>query len=119
MKNVLKVGIALAAITCVASTYAVPTLTITASTGGSATVTDGALTDKCAAVGCVTFVGAVGIWTLNVDTGLSKPASGSAAAPELDLSYVTSTKSTLASTLTITWSDNGFNGTFSASDFLG
>ena len=119
MKNLLKVIIAVAAITCVASTYAFPTLTISASTGGSVTCSDGDPCDANGATGAVTFVGTVGIWTLNVDTGLTKPATGSPTNPEMDLSYLASTRNTSASTLTITWSDNGFNGTFNMRDLLG
>jgi len=116
MKNLFKVLIAVAAITGVASAYAVPTLTLTASTGGSVTVTDGSGSDSCSDPGCVTFVGTVGIWTLNIDTGLTKPA----VTPfEMDLGYDASTRKAAASTMTIDWSDSGFSGTFSATDFVG
>ncbi len=115
MKNLFKVLIAVAAITGVASVYAVPTLTMTASTGGSVTVTDGGGGDACPAPGCVTFIGAVGVWKLNVDTGLTKPALRPP--PQMDLSYLASTGGTstpthLASTMTIDWSTAASTGTF-------
>ncbi len=57
-------------------------LTLEDSTGASATVTD----DD--GDGWVTFVGAVGTWTINVTTGVTNPAVGSDRYDEIDLNSV-------------------------------
>lgn len=120
MKNLLKLLIAVAAITCVASIYAVPTLTMTDSaTATTVTVTDGGGGDSCGSPGCVTFVGTVGDWTINVDTGLTKPATGNATNIEMDLSFDASTRNHAATSMTITWSDSGYSGRFNLVDVLG
>src|SRR5438876_4996303 len=119
MKNLFKVVIAVAAMTCVASIYAVPTLTLFDGTT-TITVTDGQTgtnPDQCPNAGCVTFIGPIGVWNINVDTGLTKPASGSAAFPDMDLNYLA--RSTAAGTLKISWSDSGFSGTWVATDLFG
>ena len=87
---------------------AIPTLTL--SDGGSNTVTilDNGAGDLNPALGAVTFLGSVGIFDLNVSTGLTKPAQGSAAAPQIDLNSIDT--STGAGTLTITFSEDGFTG---------
>lgn len=118
MKNLFKVLIAVVAITGVTSAYAVPTLTLTASTGGSVTITDESAGDSCSGTpGCVTFIGSVGVWSINVDTGLTKPQLSPP--PAMDLNYDASTRNAAASTMTIDWSDSGFSGTFDVVDMLG
>lgn len=75
------------------------------------TVTDGGIGDGQASDGAVTFSGAVGsFWTINVDTGISKPNIGSAAKPSMDLAFV-DTALAGAPTLGIAFFDNGFTGT--------
>jgi VPDSG-CTERM motif len=119
MKNLFKVIIAVAAISCVASIYAVPTLTLFDGTT-TVVVTDGETSpqvDRCPDAGCVTFIGAIGVWNINVDTGLTKPASGSATMPDMDLNYIA--RATAAGSLKISWSDSGFTFSGVASDIFG
>jgi hypothetical protein len=58
--------------------------------------------------GAVTYIGGLGVWTLNVSTGVSKPVIGSAENPSMDLNSVDYSSS--AGILTITWFDNGYTG---------
>jgi hypothetical protein len=84
------------------SAQATPTLQLT-SGADTATLIDGD------ADGVVFFNGALGgsVWTINVTTGITKPALGSADEPRLDLNSVNVSGG--AGTLTISFSENGFN----------
>jgi len=87
--------------------YAVPTLII--SDGNpldTVTVVDNGAGDLDSDAGVVEWSGTIGGWTVNVDTGVTKPVQGSATVPSMDLSYID--KPSAAGTLTITWSDTGF-----------
>jgi len=88
--------------------YAVPTLVLFDGTT-TITVVDGGLGDVNPNVGAVTFIGAIGIWTTNVDTGLTKPAipGSTAANPAMDLTF-TNVSSSGSGTLTIRWSDDNW-----------
>lgn len=70
------------------------------------TVADNDGTDANTMAGAVTFIGSVGAFNINVSTGLSKPASGTALIPDIDLNSVNS--STGAGTLTIEFTDTDF-----------
>ena len=70
-------------------------------------VADGSGGDSNANTGAVTFNGAIGVWTINVSTGLSKPILGSSSSPEMDLNSVDF--SSAAGTLVIRFTDDGFN----------
>ena len=80
---------------------AVPTLTLFDGTT-TITITDGSGLDANAAVGAVTFSGRIGVWDVNVSTGITKPVIGSSTVPMMDLNSVD--HSTGAGTLTITFS---------------
>src|SRR5713226_8880891 len=70
-------------------------------------VTDQGLLDSNPNPGAITYIGPVGSnWSLNVTTGLTKPAVGSALAPELDIN--TSSTSQSAGTLLIELTDSDF-----------
>jgi hypothetical protein len=69
------------------------------------TVLDGGAGDSNPVLGAITYIGPVGVFTINVSTGLSKPAIGPAA---MDLNSVNS--STAAGTLTIELTDTDFVG---------
>jgi len=56
--------------------------------------------------GTIAFNGSMGTWNINVTTGLSKPATGSATAPSMDLNSINHT--TAAGTLTIRLADTEF-----------
>src|SRR4051812_12818330 len=66
---------------------------VTTGTGANLLVTDGDANDLAASTaGAIVFSGSVGNFFITVDTGVSKPLSGSAASPDMDLSF-SSTKS--------------------------
>jgi hypothetical protein len=71
--------------------------------GGTATATGAASGIFAASTGSVTIIGKVGVFNVNVDTGLSKPIIGSTMDPNMDLSL--QTVSTAAGQLTVQWSD--------------
>ena len=87
---------------------AIPTLTLSDGGANTVTIVDNGAGDQNSALGAVTFIGSLGIFNLNVSTGLTKPAQGSAAAPQIDLNSIDT--STGAGTLTITFSEDGFTG---------
>lgn len=86
---------------------AVATLTLDAGGTNVVTIVDGGAGDINATVGAVTFSGALGVWTVNVSTGITKPVIGSSTSPQMDLNSVD--VSTGAGTLIITFSESGFN----------
>jgi hypothetical protein len=93
-----------------AAVHAVPTLTINDGANPVVTVTDGSVVvgavDANPAVGAVTWVGSVGVWTINVDTGVTMPAIGGPWNPALDLHFLD--VSSVPATLTLTFSEGGF-----------
>jgi hypothetical protein len=109
------IAIASAAILAVGTQFAgaVPTMTISDGTT-TITITDGLLGDANAATGAVTFVGAVGAWTINVDTGTTMPALGTPTFPHMSLNFSTVSNLTVADilagngTLTVMFSEIGF-----------
>lgn len=115
MKNITKY-LALGAIALGFSgvAQAVPTMKI--SDGISTiTVSDNLAGDANAAAGLVTWVGSIGVWNINVNTGVTKPAFGNADNPYMDLNFVNGSSSG-AGTLTIWFSETDFtkNGTAAA-----
>lgn len=82
---------------------------IISSSAGTTTITDGGFNDSNTNTGAITFVGSVGAYDIQVNTGLSKPVLGSAASPQLDLNYIVNRLTAgAAETLTIKISDTGF-----------
>lgn len=81
---------------------AIPTLFLDDGAGHHVTVADGAANDASSDPGVVTFNGALGVWTINVSTGISDSP-----VPFIDLNSIDRSKS--AGTLTIWFSDTGFN----------
>jgi hypothetical protein len=82
-------------------------LTLNDGVGNVISVTDGGVGDATAAAGAVTWTGSLGVWFINVSTGIS--SSGQAAAPFLDLNSVN--RSSGAGSLTISLTDTGFTPT--------
>ena len=76
------------------------------------TIADGSGSDSNGAAGLVTWIGTIGVWTINVNTGVTKPAYGDAENPYMDLNFVNGSSSS-AGTLTIWFSETDFtkNGT--------
>ena len=104
MKTFIKL-LAITVACCAVSAYAVPTLTIFDGTT-TVTITDGSSGDSCPDLGCVTWIGTIGVWNINVDTGLTKPIIGDPNNLDMDLSFVA--HSTATGNLSITWSDDGY-----------
>jgi hypothetical protein len=103
-------AIAMAAGLSLGATQASATATLYISDGTTTvTISDGGAGDLCPVLGCVTFVGTIGGWTVNVETGTTKPLSGSATQPDLDLSYVDVYSGTGPNVLTIRFSDTGYS----------
>jgi hypothetical protein len=103
---IFAVGISLGMI---ASVNATPMLKLT-SGASEVLVSDGGAGDSSGAGdGIVAFNGALGNWTLNVATGISKPALGSADTPELDLNSVNLSSAGAASTVNIWLTDTDFS----------
>jgi hypothetical protein len=86
---------------------ALPILTISDGINTLPVVDDGFLDWNNTIPGLVTFNGSIGVWTINVDTGLTKPESGGTpTAPAMDLNFIT--RSRAAGTLTLRFYDDGW-----------
>lgn len=95
------VGAAAMAVGTCATVQAVPTLTLSDGIAADTKViTDNGAGDANPMNGVVTFVGSIGVWNINVDTGST--ISGNP--PDLDLAFLA--HSTGAGTLTITYTDD-------------
>ncbi len=93
---------------------AVPMLKISSSAGGpsfTATDTDGD--------GMVSFSGAVGSFSINLTTGITKPFVGNAFKPVMDILSFNATSATLGEILTIEFSEDSFTGPVPQSGFVG
>lgn len=84
---------------------AVPQLLISDGTS-TITIIDGGLGDANSAAGAVTWIGSIGVWTVNVDSGLTYPSFGTSDAPRMNLSFQDSSSG--AGTLTLMFSEIGF-----------
>jgi hypothetical protein len=91
---------------------ATPVLQISATGATSVTIWDGSTAtgavDLDSEVGGVTWDGTIGGWTLRFNTGLTKPALGSATDPQMDLNFSAQYSGGNVSTLLILFSDNDF-----------
>ena len=96
---------------------ALPIMTLSDGTT-TVTVTDGGANDASGIAGAITFAGSIGNFNLNVTTGVSKPFLGSAGWPKMDLNDI-SVSSNGGGTLTITFSDSGFEGPRALSSAMG
>lgn len=122
MKGMFKLTVFLTVVALMAmSAYATPTLRI-ASGGQSCTLTDGNIGSVCAggsgsgdsvgSAGSVSGSFIVGLFTVNVSTGVTKPTLGSAASPYMDLNTIN--VSSGAGTLVLEFSETDFTGIGSA-----
>ena len=80
---------------------AVATLYLSDGIHAPVTVTDGSGQDLCPVAGCVTAFASIGVWTINVSTGISNSPF-----PHIDLNSID--QSTAAGTLTIRFGDTDF-----------
>jgi len=92
-------------------------------TSGATTVsitdtTDGSGGDVNPLEGVITFVGAVGNFTLNVTTGTTKPFNATPLSPYMDLNNISATTSAGPGTLTIEFTDTDFVATSSSMGFV-
>ena len=85
---------------------ATPTLIVWAG-GSPLTITDGGVGDVNPATGQITWIGSIGDWTFNVDTGTTYPIIGTLAFPQLDLN-VNATSDGAGGTIWIYFSADGF-----------
>jgi hypothetical protein len=110
MKNSCKILIMVLAVVMfigIQSVHAIPTLTL--SDGNilhTQTIVDGSLLDSNPALGAVTFIGTIGVFDLNVTTGLTTPHIGTVALPQMDLNSIDTSNG--SGTLTIQFSEIGF-----------
>ena len=84
-----------------------PVLRLTTSAGGLAVVTDGGAGDLNTSAGAVTFSGSLAGWTVNVTTGLSRPAIGNGIRPRMDLNSINVSGG--SGTITIQLTDNNWS----------
>jgi hypothetical protein len=111
-----KTSLAIAAILAVGTQFAGAISTAgTASlriSDGTTTVTilDETGLDSFLGLGKVVYVGSVGLWSLTVNTGITKPSQGSAVKPYMDLNFIAQSNSPTAvpPNLTVEFSDIGF-----------
>ena len=104
-KNLLG-GLIAAALLVPVTAQATPTLRFTVDGGQAVTCGDGDACDATAAVGVVTFIGAVGAYNINITTGLGGGVSSTFL---MDLNSVNLQTGSGAHTLEILFSDNGFS----------
>ena len=116
MKNLIRI-IAIAVATCAVSAYATPYLLLDDHAGHTMQIFDGSGSDSCPDAGCVTFIGSLGAWNINVDTGLTKPATGNATHLDMDLSFTA--HSTGAGQLWVSFCDDGYTVTGLGVDGIG
>jgi hypothetical protein len=116
MKNILKTILVVAAMISAGSAYAVPTLTLFDGTT-TITILDNGSGDTNPLLGVVSWSGAIGVWDINIDSGFTKPAIGSATHPHMDLNF--SAHSTTAGMLTLSFSDSGFTASGTGRDTIG
>lgn len=115
-------GVAVAMILMANSAYALPQLRLT-SGAATCTLSDNAAAAVCAGGatgsfdlsaidGAVAGTFTLGVWTVNVSTGITKPFIGTAASPYMDLNTVN--VSSGAGTLTVEFTETDFTGTGSS-----
>src|SRR5438552_8396798 len=100
-------GLALISLVAPRQADATPTLELSDGTT-TITVADGGGTDLNPAPGNVSFAGSIGLWTLTTTSGTTHPILGSTTSPHLELLHGNA-KSAGIGTLTIKFSENGFN----------
>lgn len=108
-KMMMSAALGLVLLSPIAPRQADATPTLSLSDGvNTVVVADGGLGDLNGAAGAVTFSGAIGNFLINVSTGVTYPALGSATSPEMDLNSV-NVSSFGGGALTIKFSEVGFS----------
>lgn len=92
-----------------ATPYQASALSLSLNDGvSSIVIEDNGAGDLSSVEGVVNWSGSLGVWIVNVSTGLSKPLLGSSTSPSMDLNSVN--LSTGSGSLTIMLTDTGFTG---------
>jgi hypothetical protein len=115
MKNRILAIVTMTVAIGVWTAQATPTLKLDDGLGNVVTIADGSGFDLNGNAGVVNWQGSLGVWTVNITTGVTKPAQGSALAPYMDISTYNS--SSAAGSLTIWFSEVGFGPNVSAASF--
>jgi hypothetical protein len=115
MKTWVSVCAVVAVCAVAQSAHAVATLRLNDTINGPVSVVDNTPGDWNPLEGVVTFIGSLGSWTVNVTTGITKPALGSSTAPSMDLNSV-NVSSSGAANLIIEFTETGF-GPLGTADF--
>jgi len=91
------------------SAMATPMLELSDGTTGTTTlvIQDGSALDELPYAGGVLYNGALGVFIVNITTGITKPLIGGMDYPMMDLNSLNLSSSS-AGTLTIKWTDTGF-----------
>lgn len=113
MKKVIIIVFAIAFAMYMQTAQATAILTLSDGTT-TKTIADGSPLDGSSLAGVVIYNGSIGNWFVNVSTGVTAPAIGSATSPQLDLNSINLT-SVGGGTLTIQFAASGFGpftGTF-------
>jgi len=115
MKNIIKyLTVAAAVVGCSGSAFAVPTgPAIEIMSGASANTVilqDNASGDLSAVAGAILWSGSINGWNLVITTALTKPDSGSATLPNMDLDVTASGNGALGN-LTVLFTDTDFGPT--------
>jgi hypothetical protein len=97
--------------------YAGPATLTLINNGTTIAISDGGAGDISSVEGVIVFMGSINGWFVNVTTGITKPAQGSAASPQMDLASL-NVSSKAAGSITIKFADDDFGplaaGTFAA-----
>lgn len=107
-KSMFKTPLLALALASVTSAYAVPTLTLFDGTT-TVVIEDGSAGDTSATPGIVTYEGAVGQWSVTANTGFTKPVFGGPTQPYMDLKFGAGNQRPTNTTLTIDFSEDGWN----------
>lgn len=96
-------------VTSIVSAFGTLTMTLDDGSGHPVSIVDNGTGDTYPIAGVILWMGPLpgGIWSGNIDVGLSKPLVGGQFDPQMDLS-ISQAYSTRAGTLTITFTDTGF-----------
>jgi hypothetical protein len=117
LRSLLAVAILLSALTPANSAWALLIRLTHLESGAQVTIADGGAGDSNPVAGALTFIGSVGVFTINVSTGLSKPVfPASPTLGQMNLNSVNS--STSAGTLLLELTDINFPATH-AGDLMG
>src|SRR5664279_3706582 len=106
LTTTIAMAIGLLVAVCPGRTHAAATFSLFDGVNPLITVVDNGPGDFSPQTGAITVSTNVGVWNLAIATALTKPLSGSAINPVMDLSF--QANSTAGGSLRLVFSDNGF-----------